>query len=357
MTMRPELTDAASTLDATATPRAAPARRKWLRIVAGWCVAIVFITLAFRRVSFGEVVAALRTAHAAPLWLALLALAAGFTTRIVRWWWMLRVLEPGLPLRACIRPFLVSIAINNTVPLRVGDIVRAVGFRSALRTPPMAVVGTLLVERLLDVFVLLALLFVGLLALGQSVVPRPFLIGGTVIGVIATAGLLSLVLVPDVLHRLATMVLRRAPLLSAAWRDKLLGLSNEFFTSLAIVRPPSRALALLAISVLAWSLEGSAYACVAWSLHANGAPFAPWFALATGTLATMIPSSPGYVGTFDYFAVRGLTAFGADHVIALSFALLVHLLLWLPVTVVGALYLLAPDKVRPVSTTHVAAPS
>ena len=104
--------------------------------------------------------------------------------------------------------------------------------------------------------------------------------------------------------------------------------------------------------MVAWGLEGAAYACVAWSLGTDGSVFAPWFALATGTLATMIPSSPGYVGTFDYFAVLGLRAFGADHVVALTFALVVHLLLWLPVTVVGALFLVAPATRRANTPEH-----
>ena len=71
-----------------------------------------------------------------------------------------------------------------------------------------------------------------------------------------------------------------------------------------------------------------------------------WTFIVVFALATMIPSSPGYVGTFDYFAVQGLTAFGASHVVALTFALLVHLLLWLPVTIVGALFLVAPTTRR-----------
>jgi len=328
-----------------ADERAAPSpARRWLRIALGWIVAALFVGLAFRRVSVSEVLAVLRSARVVPILLALVALAGGFTVRIVRWWRMLRVLEPALPLRACVRPFLVSIAVNNTLPLRVGDVVRAVGFRSALRASPMAVIGTLLVERLLDVVVLLALLFAGLVALGRSVVPRPFLLAGVAVGVVAVSGLLVLVLAPAWLRRIAHGIVGRIP--SVAWRERLGALADQLFDSLAIVRPARRAAGLVSITALAWALEGSAYACVAWSLHADGSAFAPWFSLATGTLATMIPSSPGYVGTFDFFAVRGLTAFGTDHVVALGVALLVHLLLWLPVTVVGALYLVAPGQRR-----------
>ena len=332
-----------STTESVAAPR-----RRWPRILFGWVVAALFVALAFRRVSLVEVLGVLRAAHWAPIALALVALAAGFTVRIVRWWQMLRELEPSLPLRACVRPFLVSIAINNTLPLRVGDVVRAVGFRSALRSSPMAVVGTLLVERLLDVVVLLALLFAGLMALGRSVIPRPFLLAGISVGCVAAAGLLVLVLAPEWIRSIARHIVRRIP--SPRWQTRLGALSDQLFDSLAIVRPPRRTLALISITALAWALEGTAYACVAWSLGADGSPFAPWFALATGTLATMIPSSPGYVGTFDFFAVRGLTAFGTSQVVALGVALLVHLLLWLPVTIVGALYLVAPGRQRAIAS-------
>ena len=339
----------------TSTSARASSPRRWLRIGVGWLVAVVFITLAFRRVSFDAVISALATARVAPLLLALAAVAAGFAVRIVRWWWMLRALEPALPVRACVRPFLVSIAINNTVPLRVGDVVRAVGFRSALRSSAMAVAGTLLVERLLDVVVLLALLFAGLFALGHAVVPRPFVVAGSVVGVIAGGGLLALIFFPALLRRMVAWMIERVPLLPGTLRGRCLQLSEQLFDALLVLRPVGRALTLLAATVLAWGLEGSAYACVAWSLGADGSVFAPWFALATGTLATMIPSSPGYVGTFDYFAVQGLTAFGASHVIALTFALLVHLLLWLPVTVVGALFLVAPTSRRATSERPVSA--
>ena len=43
------------------------------------------------------------------------------------------------------------------------------------------------------------------------------------------------------------------------------------------------------------------------------------------------------MGTFDYFAILGLTAYGATRTAAAAFALLTHFLLWLPPTIVGAL--------------------
>jgi uncharacterized membrane protein YbhN (UPF0104 family) len=69
-------------------------------------------------------------------------------------------------------------------------------------------------------------------------------------------------------------------------------------------------------------------------------PFGAILALPLATLATLIPSTPGYVGTFDYFAVLALTQTGNGTDAATAFALLAHLLLWLPPTVIGGAYLL-----------------
>jgi uncharacterized membrane protein YbhN (UPF0104 family) len=105
---------------------------------------------------------------------------------------------------------------------------------------------------------------------------------------------------------------------------------------------PMLVLQLIGLSMAVWVLEGAIFATVMWSLSANAGAFGPWFALATGTLATVLPSTPGYVGTFDYFATLGLMAYGAKKESAVAFSLLVHFLLWLPITLIGGLYLAAP---------------
>jgi uncharacterized membrane protein YbhN (UPF0104 family) len=112
-----------------------------------------------------------------------------------------------------------------------------------------------------------------------------------------------------------------------------------FVGALGLVRSPSRLIGLLGLSVLAWAFEGSVFATVAAAVHATVSPLGPWFSLGTGTLATLIPSSPGYVGTFDYFAAQGLAAYGAPPEVSVAFALTVHAVLWAPLTAAGLVYL------------------
>ncbi|MDQ3308609.1 MAG: flippase-like domain-containing protein [Gemmatimonadota bacterium] len=316
--------------------------KRWLRPIGGVLVAAAFVYLAFGRLHWSEIETVLRSASMPPLVLALVALAAGFSVRILRWWWMLRALEPGLRLHRCIRPFLVSIAVNNTVPLRAGDLVRAFGFADTLRSPPMRVIGTLVVERVLDMFVLLAFFFIGLLGVAAGAFPPAFVITGVILGTVCLTGILVLILVPDQLERLLLRLLQSRPLAKQRWTQQVSTLLAQLFAGLSLLRSPRRALQLLALSLVAWTLEGTMFAAVAWSLRTEASPLGPWFALSTGTLATLLPSSPGYVGTFDYFAMLGLVAYGASRTAAAAFALLVHLILWLPVTLVGAAYLAAP---------------
>lgn len=111
---------------------------------------------------------------------------------------------------------------------------------------------------------------------------------------------------------------------------------------------------LLGLSIVTWALEGGVFVVVALALESGGTQRGPWFALATATLGTLLPSSPGYVGTFDYFAVLGLTAYGATREAAVAFALTVHAVLWVPLTASGLLYLLLRGERiwrRPVATS------
>ena len=104
-------------------------------------------------------------------------------------------------------------------------------------------------------------------------------------------------------------------------------------------------------SLAAWLAEGCVFWFAGLALSSIGAPLAGWLALPVGTLSTLIPSTPGYVGTFDYFTVRAMSALGNDTTPATAYALLVHILLWLPPTIIGGAYLLLhPTKTsKPVS--------
>ena len=120
---------------------------RWLKPVIGLAVTAAFLWPLVRRdvETLGRAFGELSLPFLA---LALAFLATGYTVRIVRWWWMLRALEPSVPLSACVWPYLTSIAINNVMPFRAGDALRVFGFRRQLRSPAVRVLGALVIERI-----------------------------------------------------------------------------------------------------------------------------------------------------------------------------------------------------------------
>lgn len=59
----------------------------------------------------------------------------------------------------------------------------------------------------------------------------------------------------------------------------------------------------------------------------------------TVNLAGLIPASPGQVGVYEFFASAVLTAVGIAQNTALAYAIVVHIVIWLPVTLVGFFFL------------------
>ena len=314
--------------------------RRWIKPIVGLAVTGLFVWLLLRNVDLPSLAAAFANLSAPYLLLALACLAAGYTVRIIRWWWMLRALEPGLPLSVCVWPFLTSIAVNNTVPFRAGDALRVFGFRRQLRSPAMRILGTLVVERLLDLLALLAFFFVGLLGLPQGTFPETFVTVAVWLAGGSLGGALALILVAPWLPQLVRAIADHRGFASRGWSDSVHRLGMNLVEALSLLRSPGRLVVLLGLSVATWAFEGGVFATIAVAFATGAAELGPWFALATATLATLLPSSPGYVGTFDYFAVLGLTAYGAPREAAIAFALTVHAVLWLPLTALGLGYLL-----------------
>jgi uncharacterized protein (TIRG00374 family) len=306
---------------------------RWLRPALGAATGLAFALLLARRVDWPEVGRLLAGASWGVLGIGVMALAAGMLLRIVRWWWMLRAFDPALTLGSCARPFLVSLALNNTLPLRAGDVVRVFGFGRTLRAPAARVLGTVLLERLLDLLVLL--LAFGLAVLGAaSVFPRGFLVAASAAGLAGTAALLLLIGAPATVARAVEWLTRLG---QARWPrlERVTPMARQLVEALGLLADGRRGAGLLALSLAAWIMEGLVFVAAASALNVAYAWPAAWLALAAATLSTLLPGTPGYVGTFDWFAALGFVAYGADRNAAAAVAVLVHVLLWLPVTVTG----------------------
>jgi uncharacterized protein (TIRG00374 family) len=144
---------------------------RWVRLGAGLVIALVCLWLALQHTPLSTLGEVLRHAQWGWLIVALVFLTCGYVARIYRWWWMLRASNSSIKLRSCVAPLIVGFAVNNVLPLRAGDVARAIGFQGQLKTPAARVIGSLLLERILDLTVLLFILLVGIIGLGGRATP------------------------------------------------------------------------------------------------------------------------------------------------------------------------------------------
>jgi glycosyltransferase 2 family protein len=309
-----------------------------VRLGVGVALAALFTWLLLRQLDLSQVVDAFRDATARWVIAALVAFFLGYLCRIARWHAMLSGSVPGLRLRACAGPFLASFAANNVLPFRAGDVMRVFAFNRALGTTSGVVAATLFVERLLDLLMVVVLLAAALLAfdVGPAVVAG---LGSTAL--FAGAGVLLLVLLfprpfAPIARGAGRLARRIAPRVGARVSEEI----TKGLATLEQLATRHVMLKLLGWSALAWTFEGGVFWFAALALPSVTEPQGAWLALPVATFATLIPSTPGYVGTFDYFTAWAMIQFGNAPAPAAAAAFLVHTLLWLPPTLVGGTYLL-----------------
>jgi uncharacterized protein (TIRG00374 family) len=225
------------------------------------------------------------------------------------------------------------------LPFRAGDALRTFGFRRQLQSPATRILGTLVVERLLDMTTLLPFFFVGLAAASTDGIPQAVTASAIWL---AAALALTLVLLLSLAPRLPAFVIwaaRRREFIERGWSERLERWGQSFVETFGVLRRAMSLFVLLALSMAIWLLEAGVFAAVVIGFDATIGPLGALFAMASGTLSTLIPSSPGYIGTFDYFTLMALTVFGMPGSTAAAAALTIHAVLWLPLTALGLGYL------------------
>jgi uncharacterized membrane protein YbhN (UPF0104 family) len=209
---------------------------------------------------------------------------------------------------------------NNVLPARAGDALRVYFLAPRARTDARTVIGTIVAERVLDV-VLLVLLFVVLAygVLGGVDAPSA---GRFLVAALLVAGLIALLAG-------GAFVLRRRGHLRRVL---------DFVAPMgaATVRMRGRhGVALLAWSLLVWGLEWGAWWMTAEAVGLHLAVLDVGYLMGLATVFVLIPSGPGYVGTFDAALIFGLHALGHSGAATLSYLLLLRFVIAVPITLLG----------------------
>ena len=119
-------------------------------------------------------------------------------------------------------------------------------------------------------------------------------------------------------------------------RDTLEGLSDPLSVE--------RGLLWFGMSVLAWGAWAVAAILVGRAVGVELSIVEAVFVTAALNLGVAIPSSPGFVGTYQWLGVSALALFGIGREEGLAFAICMQAVWYVPTTIVGAVILVAHAK-------------
>ena len=319
---------------ANSTLPSSMATRPWrqrLLAVAGLAVTAVFLALIWTRIDPARVVAALSRVSWTALAVAAALLAGAYTAKITRWHVMLTSVAPSVSWSTAAQTLLASVALNNVLPFRAGDVARVFAFRDRLAIPASALVPMLVLERILDAGMLLILAGLVAIPAGSQLFPK-HLGSLSALGAVAVLGIVAVAVAAGPGAQALTPY----------------GTTALSWLPTAVRQPASQALDVLArqlrgwqgaklalLSALAWGLEGGMLAALATGFGFSRPILAGYFSCALATLATLIPSSPGFFGTFHAAAIAAVEVFGASPDQAAAYAILAHGIMWAPLTLLG----------------------
>jgi uncharacterized protein (TIRG00374 family) len=314
-----------------------------IRLVLPLVLTLGFLYFFFRKVEWKEVLRYLTDVN--PFFFALLFLLVPLhlATRSIRWYFLLKHEKKNVKFFSMFAANAVGFTVTFIFPGRLGEIVKPLYLAQKEGMRKGFVVGTIVVERVFDLFAMCFLLGVFLLAkplyssffqLNQEASKNLYFWGK--VGVILATGILlvslSLYFFKEKTLRVVSFLLKPLP---ARFSQKVISLSEEFIEGLKFFHSAGNVLIFAALSILVWCGIMFYY----WVFFFAYRISLPYFILVPYVFVCMVGASiptPGMAGGFHAFSKFGLTSFyHIDANLAVGMTIVVHAVQLLMTCLIG----------------------
>lgn len=280
------------------------------------------------RIDFGHLYCILLKVNPALLFIAFLITPVHILIRSHRWVVMIRPLG-RLRLLDSYSIQMASYFTNSVLPLRVGELAKGVFLSQRLRVPISSALGTVVLERMLDMIcLLLTIMIVGFLYSFSPQIKH----ATNILSALVIIGTVILVFLAFRGNVQQGMMGRLFSLIPAGLGVRFREIVRRFSFGLTALKSTDGFFWIAFESILLWIIYGFQVLLVmfAFGFPANypaigSSPILYSFILLIITAVGLaVPSAPGGVGTFHAACIFGLALFGVNTDAAAGFALVIH---------------------------------
>jgi len=293
-------------------------------------LAVVLLYFAFRGVRWGDLFDTIRHGRPQFVVLALVGTSCTYLLRGVRWRILLRA-ERDVSVITAFCGVVVGYLGNYVLPARAGEIIRSVLIARKASLSTSYVLATAITERIMDTVTLVLISVVALTFINNM--PVWLVTSAKVMAAIACCGLAFVFLAPR-FEPFLRALLRRLPLPEPV-SIRFDALLSQFLLGMRALHSPVRAVSFLGLSVPIWIGDGLVTVSMAAALRLSLSVPQGLLLLAALGLASAAPSTPGYVGVFQFVAVTVLVPFGFTHSHALAYIISYQAVIYVVVLVWG----------------------
>jgi len=295
---------------------------------------LFFLILAFRGIQFAEVSRVLGQADFRWVVLAIASVLFTAAAKAGRWWLLFFPHHRSVRYRKVLSIILIGQMTNILLPARLGEIARIYLIGEIEGVSRARALGTIALEKfseLLMVPIMLAVLvfMIPLPSWVQESSLQKTLIGGGM----AVAVLVGL----TQRQRIVQLAIQSLGWLPAELPHRIGRQLELALSSTSALRHPEVVLLLLGGSLGIWILSAATNYLIFLALDLELSFSAALLLLIVLQLGVAVPSAPGKLGVFHYLCVLALGVFGIAREPALSYAFLLYGVVFIPLSVAGAI--------------------
>jgi uncharacterized protein (TIRG00374 family) len=277
---------------------------------------------------------------ASPLYLGLAVLMT-LVQQLMRTWRWKPLLEPlkQTGFRNRLLAIFIGFAANCLLPARLGEFIRANYLGKSERISGSAVFGTVVVERLFDGLTLLLVLLVAVLCTSfpDFLMKHVNSLRGAGLSVLAAYLLIIVFLVGFKVraHAFLNLLDRILFFLPERFRFRIIEMVRNFSMGIVLLKSADRWIQVILYSFTVWFIGLCQIYFVSRSIDLQLSFMTTFMIMSMASFGVMIPSAPGFIGTFHLSVQFGYLFFGVGKEEGLSAAILLHAAFFVPTVILG----------------------